>query len=98
MIKEGQVFIGNSTNTEYVITSFNEHYVTHESPDGYARTHCMKEFLEWHTPKEVVTTESITNSINDDIIKLIESGYKFKSFHGNTLNGRAIFLELEDEQ
>lgn len=36
--------------------------------------------------------------VNSDIIKLIESGYVFKSFFGDTLDGRSISLDLNEEE
>ena len=68
----------------------NEGYVIHYM---YLHNHCQctklaKDFYMTYVPVYNV-------DINQDIIKLIESGYKFNSFSGSTLDGRTVHLDME---
>lgn len=49
----------------------------------------MSEYLE--------RFEDSSNSINQDIIKLIKSGYEFKTFWGTTFDGKEFHIEMEDK-
>lgn len=54
--------------------------------------HCFK-------PKKDVKEEAkFKKNINQDILKLIEAGYEFSSFWGDTVDGRSINIDLNEEE
>lgn len=52
-------------------------------------------FYSFLQPEEMTTqtqeeAETVVKDVNEDILQLIDSGYKFKSFFGDTINGLSV--------
>lgn len=81
----------------FYISTLDENYVTQQNG------HITMTETEFHNNFRLANIQenkpntnkfrSTSKNINQDIIKLIESGYEFKSFSGKTFDGRELHVD-----
>ena len=55
-------------------------------------------WIESHRVESATLESSSETNINQDIIKLIESGYEFKTFWGTTFDGKEFHIETQGDE